>query len=38
LMPDMPARETNRSPVFKLTKPRLAVNRLQQPVKREDNG
>ena len=38
LMPDLTGRATNRSPVFKLTKPRLPVNRLQRAVKREDNG
>ena len=31
-------REENRSPLFKLTKRGLRVNRLQQAEKREDNG
>jgi hypothetical protein len=30
--------DLNRSPLFKLTKPVLPVNRLQQVEKREDNG
>jgi hypothetical protein len=31
-------RDENRSPLFKLTKRGLRVNRLQQGEKREDNG
>jgi len=38
LMPDLTSRATNHSSVFKLTKPRRSVNRLQPAVKREDNG